>query len=97
VNAKEGLDEDAATTIAAPAIVTRTPLAMRRAVIGFLRACPAKFEGSSRRNLNALRLRLVAYFIKRIVKNLTYFISEAVTWPPSVMTGKKVICCPTGH
>jgi len=36
VNAKEGLDEEAATTIAAPAIATRTPLAMRRVVIGLV-------------------------------------------------------------
>jgi hypothetical protein len=93
VNAKEGLDEDAAHhrgTGHSDANAARNETCSHW--------FPPGLPSEIRRFFQAeLRLRLVAYFIKRIVKNLTYFISEAVTWPPSVMTGKKVICCPTGH
>ena len=43
VNAKDGLD-DTATAIAAPAMAARTPLGMRRGIMGFLQAAQ-RLEG----------------------------------------------------
>jgi hypothetical protein len=91
VNAKEGLDEEAATTIAALAIATRTPLGMRRVVIGFgfLQAAQRNWKDSGVIR-NALSLGLVAYFIKRIVKDCEKFDANisTLTLGPSVTTGK---------
>jgi hypothetical protein len=73
VNAKDELD-NTATTIAAPAMAARTPLAMRRGLIGFLQA--AQRLAGFTPDLNLLTIRQFGCFIKRIMKNLTHFSAE---------------------